>query len=62
MKELIQRVRALEASVGSSKGIGKDLRVIEMQIARAEDKALRIARGSSWTRSDIRILMTEEAA
>lgn len=61
MHELIQRVEALEAYALGSSGIGKDLRVIEMHLGRAEDKILRIARGSSWT-SDLPLRMTEETA
>jgi len=60
VQELIQRVRALETSASSSSGLGKDFRVIEMHIARAEEKILRLARGSSWTRGELPVQMTKD--
>lgn len=59
MQELIRRIQALEVRACSSSGIGQDFRVIEMHLARAEDKVLRIARGSSWTRAELPLQMTE---
>ena len=55
---LSERVEAIAKSEGFSPG---DVRMIEMQIARAEEKILRIEqRYSSWTRPDLRLRMTEE--
>jgi hypothetical protein len=59
VEELIARLKALEASAPNSSSLGKDFRVIEMHLARAEDKVLRIARGSSWTRVDLPLWKTE---
>lgn len=58
MDELVRRVAALEARMLQSPGISRDLRVIEMQIARAEDKVLRLGRASSWTHPEFNLLMT----
>jgi hypothetical protein len=52
MEAIVQRLAALECCSVAG-GIERDLRVIEMQIARAEEKVLRIDRGSSWTRSGL---------
>ena len=61
MEELIRRIQALEVRARNSDAIGKDFRVIEMQLARAEDKVLRLARDCSWTRPEP-LRMTEKSA
>ena len=60
MKELVRRIAALEPRATDPGGVSRDFRVIEMQIARAEEKVLRIGRGASWTRSDLDLRMTED--
>lgn len=52
MEALVRRLAALECRSVTS-GIDRDLRVIEMQISRAEEKVLRLHRASSWTRSGL---------
>lgn len=54
--DLVRRVAALEGRAAASNGVGRDFRVIEMHISRAEDKILRMARGSS-TRSELPLLV-----
>lgn len=60
MDELARRLAALEGRVSHSTGVNSDMRVIEMQIARAEEKILRLGRSASWTRPGLPIMMTEE--
>ena len=60
LEALVQRLAALEcrSSIGS---IERDLRVITMQLARAEEKILRMDRSSScWTRSSLLLNTTTE--
>lgn len=59
MDELVCRLAALEAREGSPASIGNDMRVIEMQIARAEEKILRLGRAASWIHPELNIFMTE---
>ena len=56
MEGLIERIAALEQYVSVCDGVGRDFRVILMQIARAEEKILRIERGSSWTHPSLGLL------
>ena len=58
---LSERVAAIERTFsGDHTGLASDLRVIEMQVARAEEKLLRIERDrSSWTRPDLTLRMME---
>lgn len=51
MEGLVHRLSAIERRSETAGGMDKDLRVIEMQIARAEEKVMRLGRSSSWTRS-----------
>lgn len=60
-EEIVRRMAALESRCSSSSGgISSDMRVIEMQLARAEEKILRLGRGASWTLPAMSLLMTEE--
>ena len=59
MEGLITRMAALEDKVTSSTGVAKDFRVIEMHLARAEEKIMRYGR-SSCTGADLMMFVTEE--
>lgn len=60
LDELARRIAVLEVHT-SAPGIGSDMRVIEMQIARAEEKVLRLGRASSWTHPALGLLITENS-
>lgn len=60
MKELIRRLADLEPRASDTGGMSSDFRVIEMQIARAEEKILRVSKAASWTRSNLALQMTED--
>jgi hypothetical protein len=57
--DLVRRIETLESRVSTSGGIRSDLRVIEMQIARAEEKVLRLSKNSCWTQPAIPLRLTE---
>ncbi len=59
MDGLVGRIAALEGHATASNAIAKDFRVIAMQLARAEEKVLRLNR-AYCTKSDLGLFMTQD--
>lgn len=62
MSDLVRRIAALEGDSSSSAGLGRDFRVIEMHLARAEEKVLKLARSSHSTRGNLGVFLTTDEA
>lgn len=58
--DLVRRLKELEYRPTSSTGIESDFRVIDMQLARAEEKILRLGRAASWTQPGFSLSLTED--
>lgn len=58
--DLARRLKDLESRSTSTTGMAPDFRVIEMQLARAEDKILRLGRASSWTQPGFEVSETRD--